>query len=105
MTWSPEQVVRGRAEPVSGTGEDPVDPQVTAAPRLNEGVVGVRPRHELGDQQALISQPRQRSVDGMAEGDLPQRRATDQNRPMDASVLRGQVDLWQVDRRAAVAWC
>src|SRR5690349_17092674 len=103
MAWSSEHVVRGGAEPVSGTAEDLVDPQVAAAPRLNEGVVGTRPRHQLGYQQALISQPRQRSVDGMAEGDLPQRCATDQNCPMDARVLRGQVDLWQVDRRAAVA--
>jgi len=103
MAWSSEQVIRGGAEPVSGTGEDSVDPQITTAPRLNKGVVAPRPRHQLGYQETLISQPRQRSVDGVAEGDLPQRCATDQDRPMDASVLRGQVDLWQVDRRAAVA--
>ena len=101
--WSSEQVVRGSGEPVSSTGENLVDPQVTAAPRLNEGVVDARPRHKLGDQQTLISQPRQRVIDAAAEDDLPQRRATDQNRPRDASVLRGQVDLWQVYRRTAVA--
>jgi hypothetical protein len=88
---------------VGGTGEDLVDPQITTAPRLNEGVGDARPRHQLGDQQALISQPRHCSGEAAAEGDLPQRCATDQNRPMYASVLRGQVDLWQVDRRTAVA--
>ena len=103
MVWPSEQVICGGAEPVSGTGEDLVDPQVTTAPRLDEGIVDARPRHQLGDQETLISQPRQCPVDGTAKGDLPQRCATDQNRPMDASVLRGQVDLWQVNRRTAVA--
>jgi hypothetical protein len=103
MAWSSEQVIRSGAEPVSGTGEDSVDPQITTAPRLDKGVVSPRPRYQLGYQETLISQPRQRSVGGMAEGDLPQRCTTDQHRPMDANVLRGQVDLWQVDRRSAIA--
>lgn len=103
MAWSSEQVICGGAEPVGGTGEDPVDPQITTALRRNEGIVDARPRHQLGDQETLISQPWQRSVDGAAEDDLPQRCPTDQNRPPDARALRGQADLWQVDRRTAVA--
>src|SRR5215472_13198064 len=103
MAWSSEQVIRGGAEPVSGTGEDSVDPQITTAPQLNKGVVVPRPRHQLGYEETLISQPRQRPGDTAAEADLPQRCATDQDRPMDASVLRDQVDLWQIDRRPAVA--
>jgi hypothetical protein len=103
MPWSPEQIVRGRGEPAGGSGRDPVDPQVTTAPRLHKGVVGAGTGHQLGYQQASILKPRQRSVDAAAKQDLPQGCAADQHRPRHMDVLRGQVDLRQMDGGTAIA--